>query len=108
MILARPFSFRRLMVFCPSVVRMRTRNPWVLLLCRLLGWYVRFIAKQLPVGLRGGIVPWRSESAHRCLDRRDHVLFRKPVLGDQHDQFLGRRLLQSQVKAVQGKNVSAA
>jgi len=37
-ILWRPFARRRFRVFCPSVVRMRTRNPCVLLRWRLLGW----------------------------------------------------------------------
>jgi hypothetical protein len=42
-ILLRPFCRRRLSTFWPSVVRMRMRNPCVLLRLRLLGWNVRFI-----------------------------------------------------------------
>lgn len=40
---ARPFNRRRLRTLRPSVVLMRTRKPCVVCLCRLFGWYVRFI-----------------------------------------------------------------
>jgi hypothetical protein len=36
--LARPLSRRRFNVFCPSVVPIRTRKPWVVFLWRLFGW----------------------------------------------------------------------
>jgi hypothetical protein len=36
-ILLRPLTRRRFRTFWPSVVRMRMRNPWVLLRLRLLG-----------------------------------------------------------------------
>jgi hypothetical protein len=42
-ILARPLSRRRFRTFWPSVVRIRIRNPCVLLRFRLFGWNVRFI-----------------------------------------------------------------
>jgi hypothetical protein len=41
--LFRPLTRRRFRTFWPSVVRMRMRNPWVLLRLRLFGWKVRFI-----------------------------------------------------------------
>jgi hypothetical protein len=39
----RPLRRRAEMTARPERVRMRTRNPWVRLRRRLLGWYVRFI-----------------------------------------------------------------
>jgi len=36
--LCRPFSRRRFKVFWPSVVLIRTRNPWVVCQWRLFGW----------------------------------------------------------------------
>lgn len=40
----RPFWRRRLSTSRPPLVRMRTRNPWVRFLFRLLGWNVLFIS----------------------------------------------------------------
>jgi len=42
---ARPFARRALRIRRPFLVRMRARNPWVRLRCRLLGWKVLFMAK---------------------------------------------------------------
>jgi len=39
----RPFALRRLMMFRPPRLLMRTRNPWVRLRLLRFGWYVRFI-----------------------------------------------------------------
>jgi hypothetical protein len=39
----RPLRRRAEITARPERVRMRTRNPWVRLRRRLLGWYVRFI-----------------------------------------------------------------
>ena len=39
----RPFCRRRFSTRRPPLVRMRTRNPWVLFRLRLFGWNVRFM-----------------------------------------------------------------
>jgi len=49
----RPLTRRRLMTALPLRVRMRERNPCLRLRRRTLGWYVRFIAKEVQVGGSG-------------------------------------------------------
>jgi hypothetical protein len=58
----RPFCRRRFSTRRPPLVRMRTRNPWVLFRLRLFGWNVRFMLSPGRFGERpsaGG--PYRTK-----------------------------------------------
>src|SRR4029077_6025107 len=52
--LLRPLRRRAESTARPERVRMRTRNPWVRLRRRLLGWSVRLMGRRNPRGQAGG------------------------------------------------------
>lgn len=72
----RPLARRRLRTLTPSLVRIRTRKPWVLFRRILLGWYVRFMIYHHSYGIFAkGIVKHNWFSKSRKENRHDFRFF---------------------------------